>query len=306
MKRLTDWLEINDTEIPLLEPPHRDNDTPRRILDVLFKHKLFITAAFLVVSLPVLIFTLLNPAKYLAVSKVLIKPSRAFLGMSPTPGERPFSVYPSPEMINSEIQIIKSRELSKRLIKEVPFPKENSGNTREGPWLLQAAPIRASNLIQISLESSNPEWATRVVNRAAELYLEEHLKVHKTQGVEEFYDQQDKTLQIELTKAETAHKEYQEKEKIVDAGPELSSSLSRLAAFETNLRTTESALREITEKIRVLEQQLKEQQPAVSSGKHVSINPVYDRIRDRVIQLELERDNLLQRYTADDRSVIDK
>ncbi len=306
MKTITDWIEIDGKEIPLLEPPHRDNDTPRRILDVLFKHKVFITAAFLVVSLPVLLYLLLKPAQYLAISKVLVKPSRAFLGVSPTSGERPFSFYPSPEMINSEIQIITSRELRERLNKEIPFPKENSGNTRGGSWLLQAAPIRQSDLIQISVKSSNPQLAARVVNRAAELYLEQHVKVHKTPGVEEFYDQQDKTLQIELTNAETALKEFLDKEKIVDAGSELSSSLGRLAAFETNLRTTESSIREINEKTGILERQLKEQRPTISSSAQVSINPIYDRMRDKLIQLELERDSLLQRYTPNDRLVSDK
>jgi len=29
----------------------------------------------------------------------------------------------------------------------------------------------------------------QAVNRAAELYTEQHVKVHKTQGIEEFYDE---------------------------------------------------------------------------------------------------------------------
>lgn len=303
-----DRLQFNGVEIPLLEAPeqHGEKDIPRRILYGLFKHKLFIAAAFLVVSLPVLTFTLLKPAKYLAVSKVLIKPSRAFLNISPTPGESSFSVSPSPEMINSEIQIIKSQELSGRLKKDLPFPKENSGTTQEGPWLLQAAPIRQSNVIQISLASSNPEWATRVVNRAAELYLEAHLKVNKTQGVEEFYDQQDKTLQIELTKAETALKEFQDKEKIVDAGQEIASNLGRLATSEATLRNTESQIGETNERIRILADQLKEQRQNVSSGRSRVDSASHSRISDRIVQLQLERNTLLQRYTAQDRLVMDK
>jgi uncharacterized protein involved in exopolysaccharide biosynthesis len=164
--------------------------------------------------------------------------------------------------------------------------------------------MRLSNFIEISLQGTSPEWLVRAVNRAAELYVEHHLKVHKTPGIEQFYEEQDKKLEVELTAAERALKEYQEREK--DAGQELTSNLGRLAAFETTLRNTESAIRETNERIRILETQLKEQQPNISSSKHVSINPLYDRIRDRVIQLELERDNLLQRYTADDRSVRDK
>jgi uncharacterized protein involved in exopolysaccharide biosynthesis len=110
-----DKFQIDGIEIPLLEPPHRDNATPRRILDVLFKHKVFITATFLVVSLPVLLYLPLMPAQYLAVSKVLVKDNRAFLNLSPTSEGGALSFAPSPEVINSEIQIIRSRELLERL-----------------------------------------------------------------------------------------------------------------------------------------------------------------------------------------------
>ena len=314
-----DTFQINGIEVPLLEPPHKDYNTPRTILYVLFKHKRFIAATFLVVSLPIIIAMFLRPTKYLAVSKILIKPSRAFLSVSPTVGEGPLTLSPSPEIINSEIQIIKSQELLGRLAKEVPFPEKNKGNNRESNnkadiqrktltmvGRLDAAPIRTSNLIRISLASANPEWAAKAVNKAAELYLEQHLKVYKTRGIEEFYGEQDKKLQMELDKAEKALKEYQEREKIVDAGQELTSNLARLAAFETNLRNTESSIRESNEKIRIFEAQLKEQQPAISSSTQVSINPVYDQIRDKLIHLELERDSLLQRYTANDRLVRDK
>ena len=55
--------------------------------------------------------------------------------------------------------------------------------------------MRATNLIQISVTSPyKPEWTVSVVNRAAELYLEQQIKVRKTQGIEEFYDEQEKKL----------------------------------------------------------------------------------------------------------------
>ncbi len=302
-----DTLQINGMEIPLLEPPQKEYKTPHWILYVLFKHKGFIATTFLVVSLPVIIAILLWPTEYLAVSKILIKPSRAFLNISPTSEGGSFSVSPSPEVINTEIQIIKSRELLERLAKEVPFPGvDETGKKRNTVWRLNATPIRVSNLIAISLTGTNPQWAARAVNRAAELYLDQHLKVNETRGVEEFYDAQEKKLRMDLTVEETALKEYQEKEKIVDPEQQLASGLARLASFETNLRNTESSIRETNERIRILEAQLKEQRPPSSSSAQVSINPIYDRMRDKLIQLELERDSLLQRYTANDRMVSDK
>ena len=50
---------------------------------------------------------------------------------------------------------------------------------------------------------------------------------------------------------------------------EVDSSLTGLAAADKNLKETESQLRETEKKIAVLEEQLKTQQPTISTAKNV-------------------------------------
>src|SRR5262245_60900455 len=303
-----EWILINGKELPPLEPPLSDERQGRIFvfLNMLFRHKRIITTVFILLSLPILIVLLSMPNQYLAKTKILINPTRTFLSLSPsgTAASRTTDGHgtnPNLEQaINDEIQIIKSKELRERLAKEVPPPSK--GVTSE----LKAAPIRQANLIEVSLKSPHPEWAISAVNRAAELYLEEQLKVRKTKGVEEFYDEQEKRLQSELTKAEVALREFQEKEKIVDTSIEVPSDLQALASFEKNLKETDSSIRETEEKIGSLDGQLKQQQATISSNKNIGNNPVYSQIMDKITKLELDRDNLLQRYTSKDRLVLDK
>ena len=91
----------------------------------------------------------------------------------------------SPEMINTEIQIIKSPELAERLAAEIPFPDDPNGKNRSEAeirrdargirGLLTATPVRGTNLIQISVTSPyKPEWicersesSRRALSRAA-------------------------------------------------------------------------------------------------------------------------------------------
>jgi len=319
-----DKLQFDNREIPLLEPPLIDYNTPRRLLSVLFKRKLFIAVVFLVLSLPVLIMTLLKPTKYLGTVKVMIKPSRVYFNISPGAQDRQLRASPSPAMINTEIQIMTSREIRRKLIKEVPFTAGNKGNTlkningadgedkesiaqtRKVIGSLNAKPMRNSNIIRLTAKGLNPEYVARVVNKAAELYMEHRLTIYKTKGVQEFYDEQENRLQTELIKAETALKEYQKKENIVDIGKEISSYLAAQAASERNLNTTESTIQETKERIRILTTQLKQQQETISSSKSLTVNPVYGQVRNKLTQLELERNSLLQRYTPGDRRVIDK
>jgi uncharacterized protein involved in exopolysaccharide biosynthesis len=296
-----DFVQVEGKEIPLLEPPETQRNTPRRTLDVLFKRKRLISLTFLSISLPALVMLLLRPTVYEGKAKVFIKPTRAYMNL--TGYADPGPVSPSKEMLNSEIQIIKSRELRERLNKELPFPDKGFFAARSG---LEATPILASSLIEISLTSSNPTWTVQAVNRAAELYEEEHLKVHKTQGIEEFYAEQEKKLGSELLTAEAALKDFQAKEKIIDAPQEVNADLGALAAFERSLKETDSSIRETEQKIAVLDDQLKQQKTTISTGTSITPNPVYVQMRSKLTQLELERDSLLQRYTAEDRLVKDK
>ena len=295
-----DFLQIDGKEIPLLEPPQTHKDTPRRVLDVLFKRKRLISLIFLSISLPAIVFLFLRPTRYEGKTKVFIKPTRGYMNLTGT-GSDPVSL--STEMLNSEIQIIRSRELQERLYKELPFPDKGFYAVSGG---LDANPIKFSSIIEISLTSSNPQWTVQAVNRAAELYTEQHVKVHKTQGIEEFYEEQEKKLRSELLKAEAVLKDFQEKEKIIDAPQQVNADLGALGSFEKSLKETDSSIRETEQRIVVLDDQLKQQKATISTSTSITPNPVYVQMRSKLTQLELERDSLLQRYTADDRLVKDK
>jgi len=317
-----DWLQIEGTQIPLLEAPQKYENPPRRILYVIFKHKQLIRAIFLLLSVPMCLYLLFRPSQYFASSKVLIKPSRGFLSISPSTGGREDSLnlFPTPEIINSEIEIIRSPHLLERLAKDVPFPDRSDGKTqpvltaeqakRDGRRLrsfLTASPAKNANIIDITVTSPYAQdWTARAANRAAELYLEEHVKAHKTAGVEEFYDEQEKKLRAELTKAEDAQKAFQEKEKIIDAPQELNAQLAALASFDRSLKETDSSIRETEQRIAMLDDQLKQQKATISSATSITPNPVYQQMQTKLTQLEIERDGLLQRYMPEDRLVKDK
>jgi succinoglycan biosynthesis transport protein ExoP len=308
-----DSLQIDGKEIPLLEAPERYEDPPRRILYVLFKHKLMICVIFILLIVPMFVYLLFRTTEYTAEAKVLLNPTRSILTVSPTGGQSVASMVVSPEMISTEIQIIKSPELAERLVADMDRASGRNRSeaeirraARNIRGLLDAAPLRGTSLVKISVTSPQPEWSASVVNRAAELYLEQQLKVRKPQGIEEFYDEQEKKLSAGLLKAEEALKGFQDKEKIIDAPQEVMADLNALQSFERNLKETDSLIRETEQKMTILDEQLKQQKATISSSQSIGVNPVYSQIRTKLTQLELERDSLLQRYTADDRSVKDK
>jgi uncharacterized protein involved in exopolysaccharide biosynthesis len=294
-----EWIEIDGKQVPLLEPPETYKEMPRRTLQVVFKYKRLIRNVFLGLTLPLLVIVLLAPQKYRGTARVFIKSNRV---IGP---DTSFNVGATEALLNTEIQLIKSRDVLRQLAKELPFP--DKGFFAIGsPTRIEPIPVKATSIIQIGLTSTNPEWTVKVVNRAAELYQAQSLNVRRTQGIEKFYDEQDRRLRADLLKAEQELKNFQQREGVVDAPKEVDASLSALASAEKSLRDTDAGIRETEKRITVLEQQLKAQQPTVSSSKSVTVDPVYAAIRGRLTQLELERQALLQRYLPKDRLVLDK
>ena len=208
------WIEIDGKDIPLLEPPETHRESPRRILQMLFKYKFLILITFLLVALPLTALLLVLPQRYMGIAKVFIKPTRAYLNLTPSTADQPINVLPSLEVLNSEIQIIKSLEVRQKLLKELPFPNRGLLSYHGS---LDATPVKASSIIEIKLVSTNPEWAAKAVNRAAELYQETSVKVRRTQGIEKFYDEQERRLRNDLLIAEQDLKDFQSREGIVDA-----------------------------------------------------------------------------------------
>src|SRR5207249_3977039 len=248
-----DFVQIEGTQIPLLEAPQKYENPPRRILYVIFKHKQLIRAIFLLLSVPMCLYLLFRLAEYVASSKVLIKPSREFLNVSPIPsqGGGSGSLYLSPEIINTEIQIIKSSELAESLVRDVPLHDQAKGKTRR---TLTEAEIKHDARRMRGLLA-----ATQV-----------------------------------------------RKPNVIDAPLEVDADLGSLAAFERTLKETDSAIRETGQRITILDDQLKQQKATISSNTNITVNPVYQQMQSKLTQLEIERDGLLQRYTAEDRLVKDK
>jgi len=110
----------------------------RDLAGPLFRRKWVILAVFLSTVIPVTVYTLLQDPIYQAKSRILVKPGRENIYVSPVGGlegaHPPTIVQRVAEVINSEIEIIRSRVLIGRVLEEVNIAKvfrpQGSGNSR--------------------------------------------------------------------------------------------------------------------------------------------------------------------------------
>jgi uncharacterized protein involved in exopolysaccharide biosynthesis len=303
-----------------LEGPAREAEpisNVRAILSVLFKWKWLIVGAFLAIFVPVAVLSLFKPTTYRAKATVMVKQERTYLAISPGASERAI-VYPvSRQTINSEMQIIKSREVMDRVVKELDLgPKDAAAQKPDMPagdqavFALQSAilvtPIPDSSMIEITYMSGNPEKAVKVVNKIAEVYRERHAAINRPDGAYGFFETQANVYSQKLKEAQTEMKGFETREGIIDADKELAQTIDRVAQLERDLRSTETETGEVRTRIAFLRAEIKRQPEKVTTEQDTVLNRSALDLRQRLINLELEKKALLQLYTEKDRRVTAK
>jgi len=294
------------------------------VLHVLFKRWRLAATLFILVALPGLIAASLRPPLYVATAKVLISTDRADLTIQPTDLTRLTTVNLNESVVNSEVHIIKSRELLEEVAQDMLAGRldgnhiENHGAgsrykppVRLGTQILRLAnalavtPIRNSNVIQIDYRASDPKTAARIVNRVVDRYLSRHAKVHGAKGLMRFYEEQRQALQENVRRAELALQEFADREGIVDPKSEIETAVRFIAETEAALRATNAAISGAEEKIRAIREQIAEQPPTLKKWEYVDINPVVTTLSEQLAERQVDRIALLRKYTEKDRHVRD-
>jgi polysaccharide biosynthesis transport protein len=182
------------------------------------------------------------PPIYRTAGKILLTTDRAEVSA----GDKAPSLVRTDEVsegeINSQVQILKSRELIDQVLADMKPPKEddddvpsdsrfarilhapasfirtaykrlhNIDNLKPGSPLywqtrdvldrLDASNAHPSNIIDVGYVSSDPEWAQDFVNRLMKAYVEHHAKMQQISEAQDFFNEQSELLRKKLAASE--------------------------------------------------------------------------------------------------------
>lgn len=288
-----------------------------RIFNVLFKWKWIIALCAVAVVIPVAVMTYSKVPKYQVSTKILLKSTRAQLALSlsaVTERLMPWTITPA--LINSEIQILKSSELLVVAIEKSgyqlmqnpdPLPAERERALQALRLRLAITPLPDSNVIEVKLEDDDPKQGARLINALAALYLKKHAALHAgSDNTFEFFAQQARFHREKFDSLRAALEKFQDRDNIILLNQELELNLSRLTAMEATLKDLQVEIDTAAKEIPALALQADEQPAEIEKERTVVINPEVATMRTKLVDLERQRDELLQRYTASNRFVVDK
>jgi uncharacterized protein involved in exopolysaccharide biosynthesis len=291
------------------------------ILHVVFKRWRLIAGLFAVVALSGLLAVLSRGPQFVARGTVMITSDRADVTIQPTEADSLALLKLNEAIVNSEVYVIRSRQLLEQVVRGLALARaggnmmnianaaDNSERISERAVRianrLKVTPIRNSNVIQIQFGSGDASQAAQVVNRIIDEYLAYHAIVHSQQGLSGFYEEQSAMLLQTLRRAEDSLSEFSLREGIVSPVEEIRAAVTGIGGMEAEMRDRTANIAGTEEKLRVVREQLASQPETVKRIQQMEVNPVVRQVQEHLVDRQVDRVALLQKYTENARQVRD-
>ncbi|HVO62068.1 MAG TPA: hypothetical protein VMT53_14110 [Terriglobales bacterium] len=286
--------------------------TARDVAAVLFRQRVIVVCAFLVVFAAIILYGICFPS-YRAEMKLLVGKGRADPPVVPQPTAFDYSRYDvSEEEINSEVQLLQDVDVLRPVVIKTGL---SSGG--RAPWVhggdesearvtravrrlatrLEVTPIRKTRLISVAYESADPGTAARVLRELSSVYLEKHLATHRPAGESAFFQQQTETYGKALGDAER-NLLTEVREKGTNSPSVLGDLvLQKLAEADAYARQVTLQKSETENRIQALKHQLAELPERRTTEVRTGDNPeLLQQLKSTLLNLELKRVELLTKY----------
>jgi succinoglycan biosynthesis transport protein ExoP len=193
-------------------------------------------------------------------------------------------------------------------------PTNAAENERSGPEPLDrmAAGIQRgltvqvipnSNVIEVRYRSTDPERSVNVVNTLLKLYLDRYLEIHRPPGVTAFLAEQLQRYEQKLRESEDAMRRFEGRTTFVNAANQMEVYSRQLAEAEQTLMKTRYDILDKQQKLSSMKAYVSSVPERLITSQQVRHNPLIETLQMRLLEMEMEREKLLQSYTEQDRRV---
>jgi len=278
--------------------------TKRDILLFFFKWKVTIISMTLMVITSVTVMVYLLPVKYTGKAKVLVEPNRApTMRTDISPGLQ------MGEAAFTEAEIILSYSVMESVVDKLkpysrpPQPESSFGATLKSIkaftdeleltihmeprdwWIrhlskeVEVDLVMRSNILEVTYNDKNPEWAAKIVNGVIDAYIEHHFKVYMSSGNSMLYKEP-------MEKAEKALEDLQNELMIFKKKYSITATKERKQGLAQTLSTLRGQLTNSQVKLAELETKYKPGHPG--HKEVISINSKIKQLNSSIAEANQE------------------
>jgi uncharacterized protein involved in exopolysaccharide biosynthesis len=272
----------------------------REYLRIVRKQKWRIAACFVVAVGAVGLATYLQQPVYRASTKALIERD---VGRVVNFGNVPAPVGEERDFIQTQLQIIRSRPVIQRAIETLGLVgrRPELAKVRDPVNAVTAAitvePVRSSRLVEIRVEDTDPKMAAEIANGVANAYVHQDLdmKLAAAREALSWLTAQVSDLKSKVNDSELTLQRYREQAGLV-SGEEKEGVTAR-KLVEYNAQYIDAKGRRLEMETRLAEFRRAAERPElVESSPIVINNPVIQRLKGQLVDLEVQRSKLLKTY----------
>lgn len=292
--------------------------TLRDAAAALFRQSRVSIACFIFVFAAVLAVVFMAPTMYESELKILVKRDRSDTMISGAAGtDRTAGGDVSEPELLSEAELLQGHDLLEQVAAAARLPQrtseaESAGNPSQALAVavktlrkdLSVAPIRRTWMIEVTYASPDPQQAKDVLDQLARLYLEKHLALRRPPGAYQFFSEQLAQAAEELRVAQAQLGDFGKSNQVVSAAAQKQTALQQLAEFEGLQRQTEATLAETSRRVTALGlERARTPERRTSVVRTSDAAGLMQEMQSRILNLELQRTQLLQKFTPQYRLV---
>ena len=277
--------------------------TSRELFSILFKEKLKLVLVFIALCAAVTGYSYLLTPYYDATTRLLVKTGPEFQTRSDT--NQPVAGVPSTtklEVVNSEIQILTSRDLIAAVIDKIGADKLYPGSggvdaairSFEGDF--RASPVEQADVIDASYKNRNHDLAVEALDAVVTLYQQKHAEMFADPRYK-FLQQQTKQYEDQLDAIIKKEADIRNQKSLFDVDAQRGKLLDDRAATNSIIDQLKSQSIDAHQRIEFLTNRLKITPALIPAGQAQA--DVVDQAKARLLDLQVKQQQLQERYVGE-------
>ena len=272
----------------------------REYVRILRKHALLIASCFVVVVAIAAAGTFLQRPVYRATTKALIEREAPrvvnFQEIGPADSD-------SSEFFQTQVQIIRSRPVVQRVIASLGLTDKKAELAEAVDPVdaflknVSVEPIRNTRLVEIDVDDHDPKLAADIANTLASTYVSQNLelKFNAARDALTWLTNQVGDLKSKVNDSELALQKYREQAGLVSAEEKQNLAARKLTEFNSGY--IDAKAKRLEMETRLTELRKGANQPGLLESSPIVINnPVVQRLKGQLVELEVQKSKLLKTY----------
>lgn len=302
------------TSIPLATPIAAQRSTDidpvamwQSFIGTLSRRRKLFALVFFGVVLAVAVVTLLTPKHYVTEVKMIA-------GNPNTVAQNPQASQTGLSVLNALIlpNAAQSAETYAELMSETPVVQHVIDDLRlkTDVAALQAAvkvkPVTNTNILTLSVSWTDPVMSAKIANDFASVFVARQAELVSGQasGAMEYLQRQLPAAQQNLTRTETALRQYETTHNIADLGAQTTATVTAAMNVDAKIQSVQLDKRQADAQAGSLAAQLAHMSPTTGGGQSVAPNPVLAQMRASLAQYQGQLAAAQQQYTDSHPTVI--